>query len=430
MHMELSDVVEKLHIAAAGEVLAPSWDESEATLPDAPAFLQPEAVSYHREFAGLGPGDDAVLQDVAARVRATPALLHLAWHCHRLLYLSPDYPGSSIARWPSLERTLGDEWGAFYLLVNMSMVPLTLAAQQARGIPEQVTRDTCGKMAEIVAYHRRAHGGHLGADLRILYWTRLYASGDLCTLGRMEYMIRPFGGRLRAYRNRETHEVVALSEDPMRFAADGFMCFEGAAGAGRGEGWTSRLVVTEGSVTGTPIHPAGYGLRTEVTLPLRDWEQVLAPGDPMLDTHIPGGGGMTPERCRDTMERALEFFPKHFPDQPFVGFACMSWILNPELETILPENPNMVLWQRELYLFPIPTGRTSGLLFLFGTDELDFASLPRDTTMRRRVLEHLEGGGRLICGGEFFLKDDFSQYSSQFYRKHWPPRGVEGLATP
>ena len=423
MRMALSEVLNQLRLAEAEEVLAPYWDESEASLPDAPDFLQAEAVRFNREFVGLGPEADALLEEVAARIRATPALLHLAWHCHRLLYFSPEYPGPNIPRWPSLEHALGDEWGAFYLLVNLSMVPLTLAAQQARGIPEEVTRDTCGKIAEIVAYYRRGHGGHLGADLRILYWTRLYASGDLCTLGRMEYMIRPFGGRLRAYRSRETGAVLALSEDGMRFAEDGFMCFEGAAG----EGWTSRLVSDDDSVTGTPIHPAGYGLRTEVTLRLREWQQVLAPGDMMLDTHIPGGGGMTPEKCRDTMERALDFFPRYFPERPFVGFACMSWILNPELEFILPESPNMALWQRELYLFPIPTGRTIGLFFLFGTDELDFGKLPRDTTMRRRVLEHLEGGGRLIAGGEFFLKDDFGQYGTQVYRSHWPPEGVEGL---
>ena len=69
-------------------------------------------------------------------------------------------------------------------------------------------------------------------------------------------------------------------------------------------------------------------LNREVTLPLKDWQQVLAPGDGVLDTHIPGGGKMGPEACRDTMARALDFFPRYFPERPFVGFACGSWIVD------------------------------------------------------------------------------------------------------
>lgn len=129
---------------------------------------------------------------------------------------------------------------------------------------------------------------------------------------------------------------------------------------------------------------------------------------------------MTPESCQASMHEALEFFPRHFPGRPFVGFACSSWILNPQLESIYRPDSNMVLWQRELYLYPTRSGVRSGLHFVFGTQDVDLATAPRDTSLRRALLDHLTTGGVLRGGGMFMLLDDFSHYGSQVYRSAAP----------
>ena len=79
----------------------------------------------------------------------------------------------------------------------------------------------------------------------------------------------------------------------------------------------------------------------------------------------------------------------------------------------------MVLWQRELYLYPIPSGDRSGLRFIFGRDNIDIATAPRDTSLRRALLDHLQAGGRLIHGGMFFLCEDFEDFGSQVYQRYW-----------
>ena len=119
------------------------------------------------------------------------------------------------------------------------------------------------------------------------------------------------------------------------------------------------------------------------------------------------------------MARALEFFPRYFPERPFVGFACGSWILNPELDWIFAHDNNMVLWQKELYLFPIPSPQRTGLFFVFGTDNVDPATSPRDTSLRRALLDHVAQGGRLIAEGMFSLAEDSGEYGTQFYRRGW-----------
>ena len=49
---------------------------------------------------------------------------------------------------------------------------------------------------------------------------------------------------------------------------------------------------------------------------------------------------------------------------------------------------DMVLWQQELYLHPIPSGDRSGLVFVFGKDDIDLNTAPRDTSLRRALLDH------------------------------------------
>ncbi len=136
--------------------------------------------------------------------------------------------------------------------------------------------------------------------------------------------------------------------------------------------------------------------------------------------HIPAGGNMTPDACRESMRQALEFFPRYFPNKRFVGFACGSWILNPEIAQWYRPDSNMVLWQQELYCFPILSGNRSGVYFVFGTDgEADADSAPRDTSLRRAMLDHMASGGRLIAGAMFMLTEDFEAFGTQVYRSMW-----------
>ena len=422
--MSLDEVLTRLEILDSLEVFEPHWEESEGCFPgDLPFFLDPAQSTASRAFADLPPEVDALLVEAAQCVRENPALLHLAWHAYRLLFEHRDYPGHCIARWPSLEKSLPDRSGLFYLLIALAVVPLTRKAHQARGVPEAVTRDTCRDIHELIGYHRAKHGGAWGIYLRDLRWIRNYTSGALYTLGRLEYMVRPFYGKVRVYRHRPTGQVLALAEDGIRFDQ------QGHARAGKSDedlagGWTSRFAAGDKWITGYPISPFGVAVPREVRLPAHDWSPALAPGDTVLDVHIAAGGGMTPERCADSMRKALEFFPRYFPDQPFVGFACVSWILNPDIADFYSPRSNMALWQREVHLFPYPSDGRSGFLYVFGEEDIDVTTALRRTSLQRAMLDHLSAGRPLRAGGMFVLKEDFRFFGSGFYRSHWPPSAL------
>ncbi len=413
----LDDVLTSLGIDDPDDRLFRShWAASQSNQPGhAIDFLGAESIRRDRAYSGLPEDVDAVLLQAAERVRASAELSSLAWHCQYLVYDVFEFPAWQNTRhWPVVIAGLGDLTSAFYLLIALAAVPRMLAAHQQRGIPGQISHDCCAHFPASVRRFGEHNAGRVGMTPGSLYWLQNHVRGDLFRLGRLEFMVKPFRGPLVAWRHRHGGAVVALAGDGVPFDAEGVI----AADANHAV-WTSQLVETDRSVTGTPISPLGYGQRDMVALPRAEWEAVLAPEDPILEVHIPAGGDMTPGRCRDSMQQALEFFPRYFPDKPFVGFACGSWILNPELDRIYRPDSNMVLWQRELYLYPLahhPDSR-SGLHFIFGTDDVDPATAPRDTSLRRALLEHLETGGRLLGGGMFLLLEDFEHFGTQIYRK-------------
>jgi hypothetical protein len=81
--------------------------------------------------------------------------------------------------------------------------------------------------------------------------------------------------------------------------------------------------------------------------------------------------------------------------------------------------------QREVYLLPGNTSGASTLLRVFGAVPEDLTRAPRDTTLRRAILDHLEAGGHLSSGKCFLLREDL-RWASQVYRRQvWPAEPPE-----
>jgi hypothetical protein len=277
MKLELAEVLAELGIAEAHDLLAHRWDESEASYPDeTPYFLQPARISEMRQYLDLSDEIEPHFLEAARIARDSTALSHLAWHFNRLLFLYDDYEGPKIGEWPELQQPLGELSDVFYMLIAISVVPITQATHRRLGVPEEITRHSTGNFNGLMFAYRNRHPGKLwGVNLSVLYWLRHYVSGALYTLGRMEYMVRPFQRPVQVYRNRDTDEVLALALDGLRYRPDGFLASEEAVAAGE-PGFTSRLVETPDAVTGCPISPAGFALPLEVTLPLKTWRKVLS----------------------------------------------------------------------------------------------------------------------------------------------------------
>ena len=147
-----------------------------------------------------------------------------------------------------------------------------------------------------------------------------------------------------------------------------------------------------------------------------------APGDPVLHIHIPGGAPLDHRACGEAFQRAMEFFPRHYPEYRFAAFCCSSWLLNTWLAEVLPADSNLVRFQREFYLTPLEQWPQGMIDRVFDDTPVDPATAPRDTRLRRAIVEALERGEDLRGGGGgmFLLPKDLNWGAEVYRRQPWP----------
>ena len=403
----------------------PFWEEAMAALPAGTLpFLDLAAIPARRAAVGLPAERDALLLDVAATVAADAALRCFAWYLHWRVFVVPER-GSPWGA-PSLINRLGGRAGAFYELLALEFAPRLTAWHRHLGYPQAVTTQTLQQIASYEGNHIRGQGT-FGIYASQFVWLATYLVQPYVRLGRFEYQLHPYGGGVCVWRRIADGQVLALAEDGTRVAEDGLL-LPGEAPAT--SGWTVRLEETPAAISGFPVDPAGRILRTLVRLDRAAWTPCFRKGATVLDLHIPAGGGMSWDAMADSFRQALDFFPRYHADQAFAALVVSTWFMDPRLADLLPAEAHPLRFQRAVYLYPVPPSPGSlWFVFLRDTATADPASLPRDTSLRRRLAAFLESGRRWNGGGMFLLPEDMVNPREGLYRDCFRALQIELGAT-
>jgi len=396
--------------------MMPGWGGAMAAMPGEIPVLDPEPLREACAICSLDPEMQSRILETADVIRHQPALKAFLWHaCFKMSVVHQSYgsSGPGFNGWAFPEKHLGRNARLFYTLVILSVVPEAVRNFRRQQVSEDVIRATLNLQGGLNLSIERY--GEPGSDPAVIYWWRHYAKGRLFTLGRFQYKMAElfqFGAMLR---NRKNGCKILLAEPDFRFNSEGFSVQSGL------ESDTDQTTVFEESgdhYSGYAVHPAGYILPGVRTFAKSEWEAVLRRGDPLLDMHIPGGGGMTPEAAYDSFAFAFRFFREHFAGRYVPAIICRSWIFNTQFEAMLPDS-NLAALMRKCYLFPCVSSGKDGFYFLFGQDYENPADAPHDTSYRRAMLSVLERGDRLRLGGMLFLEEDLTHYFEGTYRKRF-----------
>jgi hypothetical protein len=152
-----------------------------------------------------------------------------------------------------------------------------------------------------------------------------------------------------------------------------------------GQGWRGHPISREGHASCTPAFFSNS-----------QWELWVQRGDWVLDMHIPNQAPLTAEACRDALRQAYAFFPRIFPERPFRAGFCHTWFFTAQLQYLLPLDSTILAFQRQFHCYPHAGGPEYLWEFVFGEKYPDSASAPRDTSLRRAVLDWLASGGELF----------------------------------
>jgi hypothetical protein len=413
--MNIKEIAGKFGITENIEAVFTGWEESLAAMPAGiPEFLRPETFITSARFCGFTPDIEPALISTAEHICKDSTLLQLCWHCfHQLTHGSHPV---NYNKCPDFKKELGNNFGVFYLLIGLGIVPGARATYKKMNIPENIIRDTMKEIHGFNENHKIAYKLP-GMLTNQLSWLGNYYMGKLFRLGRMEYKIEPFGFPRFFYRNKQTGVKICFAPDNVRYNGEGFV--DGTDGIIDAEnGWTSSFYEENGIIHGNPVSPYGHAIGKKFQISLKEWVPALRPNDWTIDLHIPPGGGMTPEACLESFKAAFDFFNTHFPEKKSSAIVCSSWIFNTQFEAYLPDS-NMVKFMRELYLFPVKSAGNDGMFFVFYKDFKNFAEAPRETRLQKAMLDILESGRKLRSSGMAFFIEDLENFGTQHYRKTW-----------
>ncbi|MFA9477919.1 acyltransferase domain-containing protein [Phycisphaerales bacterium AB-hyl4] len=395
--MKLHELAETLGLSVLPTSWVVHWDEFIAGYDPAGRSLRMSAgvVDELGEHLAMPPRVRDALHAHLRLFDEQPGMNALFQFCCHLLYDKQVHQG--VGNWPIFKDSHLPGGNMLYAYVFLAGRRYALQQHGRLGIPARVTDDT---LSDIFTWMEDYHSKHGHWGLAMVGWVANYVlRTKLLQLGRLQFVQDTFKPPFRGYRHRSSNAVVMLAREGRKYRADGQ--FEGENQRLDPNGpWTSTLEVTDTTIRGHVVHPDGCVRREPSTLPADAWEMVFDQGSPAVSVHIPACGPLTFDACRASIEQALAFFPRHFPERPFDVIYCYSWMMDAQLKAYLSADANLVRFLNEFYLFPYPN--TSGWQTIertFGRANIDLARVEARTSLQRAVLDHIRKGGAWRCSG-------------------------------
>lgn len=380
--------------------LSPYWTElSEKSSAELPHFMQEE---FYTEYYMLCGRDDSekvfpLMKKVSDIANSNPVCCRYASMIYYGLFIRAEI--LSEIQWMSPEKVFGDDAGIFHLMLALSALPLIRQKHIEYGLDESFMHGVARWIGSFVEIYSIAHNGKAGHPLSNLYWLRLSIDGSLFRIGRLEYLPRPWHKDLpHIYRNKITDEKIVLCRDKwafdknfLRVAIDDSNVF-----------FTTRYVVENNHIIGTPVNSSGLPERKEVVLDAEQWELFVADGEECMSLHIPGGEKLTLEAVHDSLRKAIKFYKQLFNKEIKI-FYCTSWLFNPVWQKELPDSA-IAEWQRDSFLTPpaIADG-VSGLFFVYGEPQCDPRTKEIKTSLHKAFCRIFDRNEKLRSGSMFII---------------------------
>ncbi len=117
---------------------------------------------------------------------------------------------------------------------------------------------------------------------------------------------------------------------------------------------------------------------------------LVAPGDNVINLHIPEDGPLNIKHCSASVRKMAEFFAERYPGYDWKGMTCNSWLCDTQLRDLLPENSNIIKFQALGIHYPVEE-KADTVFRIFGTQ--DPFALQNTSSLQKKAAEFLKQGG-------------------------------------
>ena len=291
-------------------------------------------------------------------------------------------------------------------LALLSQMPECYDTLSARGLPEADIRCVMRMPEATVDIFAKNHNGTQGFHL--LHWYQRLIKGHLFRIGRLEIELNTgFRGRACVFQNQEG-AVVALGHQRTVHVSGIAL---GCAGAESLEGaWEANVEESELYWEGYPFDNKGLVSREKVRLKKAEWRKILSLNDPVVALHIPADGPLKPAAVKESLEQICVFLQTYFPEYAGRAFACNSWLVNPEMISILGPDSNIGRFCGLFYPLTRKAPGNSVFSFVFHKDPpVVLEELPENTRLQKALKAYYLSGKVLYEMYGYLLPDSFNK---------------------
>lgn len=117
-------------------------------------------------------------------------------------------------------------------------------------------------------------------------------------------------------------------------------------------------------------------------------------GENAIGIHIPSDADLSKEAVDHSLKQGGIFFQTHYRGYEYDKYTCDSWLMAPVLKRLLPENSNILSFQKRFDIIRENKEDKEYMEWLYQVPaDTDYKDLPAVTNLQRKVKELLLNGG-------------------------------------
>ena len=282
------------------------------------------------------------------------------------------------------------------------MLPDAVNRLKRLGFSDLVIEDSFRDLEIWMEVYRTYHNGRCG--LERVEWVLRSVAGLVYRLGDFQFEKVTYEFPYHIYKNQRTEEYRALTVPGLRVDQDGYLA--GTNGRPCHCWRETELSIEPGKATGNGVNlnMGTIDMERSVSLNFREWKLVLAPGMKALALHIPAGADLSERTLKESLAMAKTCFRKESVlNQSLV--LCDSWLLDPHLTQLLPEEGKICSFMKKFYKLPVmetvPQIYERVMGFDFKQEEME--SYHAVTSLQKNLQKYVLGGGEVFTTAGFLV---------------------------
>lgn len=277
----------------------------------------------------------------------------------------------------------------FPLILLMSQIDSAKQRYLSRGVPENEADNNISAFGKCFKSMSERFGRAF-LPLSHFNWLCNYVSARIFNIAGFNFEVRTYPCRGVYIKNRQSSELVPLMLNE-KMHKSGLVL--GTAGCEDENGsWFASYEETEEAFCGFASDKDGIVHNEKKICPKTEWELFLKPGDDMISFHIPKKADFTPENLDKAFKEGCEKVKQYYPEKNIKCLLCSSWLVSPQLKSIMKPTSNIVAFAERFTPFPQKNDGKAVFSFVFPAGIERYEDLPENTSLERALKKlYLEG---------------------------------------